>query len=114
MKFNDFFQTNYLRAEDLDRKDMVLTIKGVEGKEFEDGAKPVVGFEETKKGLILNRTNFRSIAQLHGDSTELWIGKKIILFPTEVSFRGNPTMAIRIRLTPPEAAHSLDEKEVPF
>lgn len=88
MQFSDYFKTNYLRAEDLGGKDMILTIKDVQGKPFEDDIKPVAGFDETQKGLILNRTNFRSIAQLYGDSTDLWIGKKITCFQPKFHFVG--------------------------
>ena len=98
MKLEDFFPNKYLKAADLHGRDMSLTIKGVEREQFEDGAKPVLWFEETKKAWILNRTNFLSIAQLHGDDTHDWMGKRIVLFATEVSFRGTPTMGIRVRL----------------
>ena len=115
MKIDDFFPSKYLKASDLNGEDLDVTIKQVEGEQFEDGKKPVLHFEEPVKPFIVNRTNFTSISNLHGKSTEMWIGKRITLFPTEVSYRGNPTLGIRVRLTVPEAAHSTEKKEdVPF
>lgn len=111
MKFDDFFKSKFLKSSDLDDEDMILTIKKVEAEQFEGDLKPVVWFEETKKGLVLNRTNFRSIVQLHGQSTDTWVGKRIALFEVEVSFRSTPIMAIRIRLRVPQL---LEEEAVPF
>lgn len=99
MRMKDYYPSNWLKAEDLDGKDVALTIKNVESKSFGDNeVKPLVTFEGTEKGLILNKTNFGTIAALYGDETDYWIGRKIKLYSTEVDFRGTTTLAIRIRL----------------
>ena len=102
MKLDDVFPSTYLKSSDLQSEDVVFTIRSVERKEFDDEPKPICWFEETSKGLVLNRTNFKSIAKLHGDDSEDWHGQRITLFGTEVTFRGTPTTAIRVRLTVPE------------
>lgn len=112
MRLENFYPSQYLKVSDLNSEDVALTIKNLESKEFENGVKPVLWFEEIEKGLILNRTNFSSIAKLHGDDSEGWIGKRISLFATEVSFRGTPTMAIRVRLKVPQLEDAGDV--VPF
>ena len=111
MKLNDFFISNYLKASDLDGKDMVVTIKSIESEEFEK-VKPVAYFEENKP-LILNLTNAKTIAKLYGENMEDWIGKRIQLFSTEVDFRGNQTLAVRVRLKKPDKL-VVEEEVVPF
>ncbi len=113
MKLDDFYPSNYLKANDLKGEDVVFTIRDVERIEFDDGTKPICQFEEGTKSLVLNRTNFTSIAKLHGEDTETWKGKQISLFGTEVAFRGTPTLAIRVRLTVPEAVE-VSEGPIPF
>ena len=120
MIIDDFFPSKYLKSADLKGKDVALTIRDVERKQFEEETKPIVWFEGTTKGLILNRTNFGSIAQLHGRDTDTWIGKRVALFGTEVDFRGTQTLAIRVRLTAPaETAPkpepaTITDNDIPF
>jgi len=47
--------------------------------------------------VVLNKTNAKIIASLHGNETDDWPGKKIILYATEVDFRGEIVDAIRVR-----------------
>jgi len=102
MRLDDIYPSIYMRADDLKGEDVVFTIREVERRDFDDGPKPICWFEESSKGLVLNRTNFKSIIKLHGDDSDSWQGKRIALFGTEVAFRGTPTLAIRVRLTVPE------------
>ena len=111
MKLEDFYPSKYLKSADLDGKDVALTIRDVERKQFEEEVKPIVWFEGTTKGLILNRTNFGTIAELHGPDTDTWIGKRVTLFGTEVDFRGTQTLAIRVRLTAPAEPERPPEPE---
>jgi len=52
--------------------------------------RPVVYFEPNSmfhdrqghpRGLVLNKTNAKSIAALYGAETDKWIGQPVILFP---------------------------------
>ena len=104
MKFEDFFPRKYLKASDLNDKDLTLTIQGLESEEFEDGAKPVLWFEDHPKALVLNRTNFSTIETLYGEDSMTWVGKRITLFECEISYRGDMMMAIRVRSKPPDTA----------
>ena len=113
MRLDDIYPSIYMRADDLKGEDVVFTIREVDRREFDDGTKPVCWFEESSKGLILNRTNFKSIVKLHGAESDDWQGKLITLFGTEVAFRGTPTLAIRVRLTVPEAVE-VSEGPIPF
>ena len=113
MKFEDFFPRTYVKASDLNGKDLTLTIRRVERKEFEDGTKPVLWFEEITKALILNRTNFSIIEKLWGEDTDHWIDKSITLFPTEVSYLGEMRMGIRVRSKAPDA-RPITEDDIEF
>ncbi len=97
MKTDDFFPSNYLKATDL-KGEVRLTINHVERKEFEDNIKPVLHFRGAKKGLILNLTNFKTIVSVHGDETDNWPGKEVIIFPAQVPFRGQIVPAVRVKV----------------
>lgn len=106
MNINDAFPSNYLKAAELE-EDTIVTIADVRMEEMGQGkdknSKPVLYFEETDKGLVLNKTNSGTIAKLYGPETDDWIGKRITIYPTEVEFKGEQTLSIRIRLKAPTA-----------
>lgn len=106
MDINDAFPSKWLKATEFE-EDMILTMNIVQMEEIGQGedkeTKPVLYFKETDKGLVLNKTNAATITTLYGSQTTKWGGKKIALFPTEVSFGGKQTLAIRVRMKPPKA-----------
>src|SRR3990172_344329 len=102
MNIKDSFPSKLLKADDLEG-DMNLTIKGVDQEMLDDGPKPVVSFLEIEKGLVLNKTNARTIAKLYGVETGAWAGRMITIFPTQVDYRGEQVAAIRVRLAAPPA-----------
>ena len=100
MRFNDLFPSKYLSAGDL-HGDLVVTMKSLMVEEISGEKKPVLYFRKGAKGVVLNKTNFKMIASLHGRETDDWPGKKIALFPTEADFRGENADVIRIRKRTP-------------
>jgi hypothetical protein len=115
-----FASQETIRAADLGDKEYVLVIAGVDKKTFDDGStKIVLAFQNAKKKMITNRTNAKRIALLHGDETDTWIGKEIIIRAELVDVKGEPTMAIRVQ--PPKqavaqqpAAESAGDGDTPF
>jgi len=102
------FPSKYLSAADLpDDGDLIVTITDVTmesvGLGAEASEKPVLYFQEAKKGLILNKTNTETICSLYGSETDDWEGKRLALFATEVDFKGKQTLAIRVRTRAPRA-----------
>lgn len=111
MDFRLLFPSKYLAAHDLRGKDVTLTIRRVIVEELETDRgkkkKPVVYFEETKtkaeetgteeKRLVLNVTNAKSIAKMHGNEIEGWAGKRITFFPTQAEAFGEMKDCLRIR-----------------
>lgn len=98
--------SNYVKAGELQGRDIHVTIKDVEPRHKlkttrGEEAKPVLWFQESEKGMVLNKTNARSIAKVHGPKPSGWIGKRITLYPTDVSAFGEIVTAIRVRETIP-------------
>jgi uncharacterized OB-fold protein len=82
---------------DVPKEGRAYTITSVEAKDFDDGAKLIVGFAKCDKTLVCNRTNAGIIAELHGDDTDDWIGQRVTLYATKVDFSGKRVDAIRVR-----------------
>jgi hypothetical protein len=123
--------SKYLNANDVDRKGTVLTIRNVEeetvgsGKDARD--KWVAYFDETEKGLVLNKVNRTTIAELHGDETDDWEGKQITIHQEKTEMDGKRIPCLRVKdevprqrkangkATPaPVADDSEEDEEVPF
>ncbi len=101
MKIDSLYPSKYLRASDLDG-DTPVTMKSLMIEEVRGENKPVLYFREEVKQMVLNKTNGKIIGGLHGSETDNWPGKKIILYPTEVDFRGDLVDAIRVRRKIPD------------
>lgn len=125
MNINNAFPSNYLKASDLGENQPVVTIDRVEveavGRDKE--MKPVVYFIGKQKGIVLNKTNAKKIADIAGSpNTEDWNGVQVKLYATEVEFAGEQVEAIRVK--PPLAASrpvrsqaasaAVDEDPIPF
>ena len=104
---SDYDKSRYLRAEDI-KRDTKFRIKAVtEGVFQKDGKaekKLVVWFTNDERGLVLNKTNNRTIRGAFGDDTTNWVGKIIIVFPMMTDLRGKMTPALRVRIPPPKQA----------
>ena len=104
MHYRKLYNSDYIGSYDLDGKDTVLTIEGVEKSAVfnpstqAEEEKAVVTFKEAKKAWIMNRTNGDAIASLHGEDTDNWIGKQITLTTAKVKAFGKVTDAIRVKL----------------
>jgi hypothetical protein len=100
---SSYDQSKYFRAEDV-TQDKTLKIKGVTEEKVGQGAdqsdKLVVWFDNSKKGLALNRTNNRAIRGAYGDDTADWVGKLIVVFQTTGDFRGRMVPCLRVRIPP--------------
>jgi hypothetical protein len=87
MKISNAFPSKYLKASDLQDRNVHVVMARVELEDIGDAErKPVLHFQSKAKGLVLNKTNSRAITAAYGDDTENWEGKP--LFPAMVDFRG--------------------------
>lgn len=107
MKASNAFPSPFLKADDLQGKNVTVTIEGIEMQEIGQGAqkstKPVISFVGKDKGLVCNKTNWNTIIKLHGDETDHWRGKRIILSPREVEYQGEMVLSIRVSLQKPNS-----------
>jgi hypothetical protein len=98
-------QRKYFNAQDLPAEKK-FRIKSVTEEEVGIGKdkerKLVVWFTNDARGLVLNKTNNRTIRGAFGDDTAGWTGKVIALFPTMDDFRGTMKKALRVRIPTPK------------
>jgi hypothetical protein len=97
---NAAFPSNYIKASDLQGGDRNVVIRAVEveGVGRDKDQKPVLYFQGKEKGLVLNKTNANAISKLYGSDTANWLGKAIVIYPTETEFGGETVECIRVRL----------------
>ena len=99
VKMSEAFPSRYVKASDLKGKPLELKMSNVEMEDLGQGdLKPVLYFVDRKKGLVLNKTNGNNIAKAYGDSADGWVHKPVVIYPTEVDFRGESVAAIRVRI----------------
>ncbi len=105
MNISDAFPSNYLKAADLQGRNVTVTIAGATIEEIGQGQKKdrklVLSFFGKEKALVCNKTNASTIEKLYGSDTDAWIGQPIILCAREVEFQGEMVMAIRVSLQRP-------------
>lgn len=102
MRISSAFPSKYLKAADLQGRNVRVVMSDVEMHDFDDDHKPVLFFQDKEKGLVLNKTNANNIAAIYGDPTEGWTGKEVILFEAMVDFQGRSVAAIRVRAPQPK------------
>jgi hypothetical protein len=56
-----------------------------------------VRFSDHDQGFVLNKTNTTTIAKLHGNDTDDWVGKQIVLFATECQMGADMVDCVRVR-----------------
>lgn len=98
MKMNDIYPSKYLKADDLQGREIRVTMSNVEMEKIGDDNKPVLYFKGKDKGVVLNKTNASTISSAYGDDTEDWYDQPIILFSVMVDFQGKVAPAIRCRV----------------
>ena len=100
---SDAFPSKYLKATDLNDGPAVVTIKlaeleRIKGFDGKEQPKVVVYFAKKYKPLILNRTNFDAITDIaNSGETDDWVGTRIELFTTPVTFNGKTADGVRVR-----------------
>ena len=100
MDFDALFPGRFLKAGEFQGKAVTLTIAAVKVEDLEgdNGSKTkgIVSFAESKRQLVLNRTNGECIKAMFGRNTDDWIGKRVTLYPAP--YEGD--IAIRVKGSP--------------
>lgn len=98
MKISETFPSKYLKAADLQNREVRVSMDNVEMEKLGDDLKPVLYFKGKEKGLCLNKTNANTISDSYGDDTEDWYDQPLILFSVMTDFQGKVGPAIRVRV----------------
>ena len=100
-------QSKYFKAADMPAEKK-LRIKDVTEEEIGMGAdkerKLCIWFTNDTRGLVLNKTNNRTLRGAFGDACDGWKGKIVIVYPTQDEFRGRMVPVLRVRIPPPKQA----------
>jgi arabinogalactan endo-1,4-beta-galactosidase len=98
MKMSEEFPSKFLKAADLQGREVRVIMQNVEREKIGDDTKPVLYFKGKDKGIVLNKTNAGTISDSYGDDTEDWFDQPLILFSVMVDFQGKVAPAIRVRV----------------
>lgn len=97
MNINDQFESKYLKSLDLQGRTVRAKISDVASEKVGDDFKIVVHFVGKQKGMICNRTNSMTLAEVWGPETDNWIGGNVEIFSMKVPFQGKLTDGLRLR-----------------
>ena len=104
---SDYDKSRYFKAADLEREKK-FRIKSVTeeafGTDSDKEKKLVVWFTNDERGLVLNKTNNRTIRGAFGDDVAGWAGKIIVDVSDDGRIRGKMVPALRVRIPPPKQA----------
>ena len=97
--YNDVFPSKYLKASDLNGQARNAVIERVEKEKMQTGEQKLVAyFRNGTKGMVLNKTNCKTIAHIAmSDETADWIGQVVQVFVADVEFQGEMVAALRLR-----------------
>lgn len=98
MRMSEEFPSKYLKASDLQGREVKVVMSNVEREKIGDDNKPVLYFKGKEKGIVLNKTNAGTIVDAYGDDTQDWYDQELILFSVMVDFQGKVGPAIRCRI----------------
>lgn len=129
MKFNEAFPSKYIKEADLNGQPMVVTFTKYTLGQYTDG-KPAHEYEVAQmpgKTLGMNKTNFKTIAEMYGlgsnpDMQDI-VGKSVTLVPSLVTVDGSVKKCIRVHPdkpqsvpapAQPQAATAMSDDDIPF
>lgn len=104
MHIDSAFPSKYLKASDLQGRNVTVKMGRVEQEKIGDDMKLILYFQGKEKGVVLNKTNANNVAAIYGGETEDWYGKEITLVEAMVDFQGKSVPAIRMRAPPRNSA----------
>jgi len=108
MKISEMLPSKYIKQSDVPEPVLVtikkLTTADVSQNQSGD-MKWVAVFAELDKPMVLNSTNLKRIAKAHGDDSDGWIGKQMVVYVDEdVEFGGEVVGGLRLRAPKGKAA----------
>ena len=117
--FDDLYGSKYFSASDLKDSEPRLKVGKVEVAELREKngttkRKYIMLFEGVEKGLVINKTNARKLADAYGKQSSKWIGQIVQLYSEDTSFgKGVRVRPLRKPATPDEPDPALNDA-IPF
>lgn len=94
--FDDLYPGRFLKAGQFGGKKVTLTIKDYDREilEGDDGkkSKAIIAFAESPMQLVACKTNGLCMREMFGSDLAQWVGKRVILFPSE--WNGEPCIRV--------------------
>jgi len=96
------YPSKYINSGDLKGRKITVTIAELKRellkqRNGQQEAKPILYFKETSKGLVVNKTNLKTLQSVCGSrESNDWTGKKVVLYATPVTFGDEIRDGIRI------------------
>ena len=106
VNINEEFPSKYLKSSDLAGNVVNVKIDRVAVEQIGDDRKLVMYFIGKSKGMVLNKTNARTIGDVYGEDTDDWVDKQIEVFSMKVDFQGRMVDGLRIRIPTPRRQQS--------
>jgi len=119
MHYEEMFPSRFMKVQDIPAQGVTVVLASIDGETLGQELKYVTTFENHQKQLVLDKTNAKRIARLHGNNTNQWIGKRVKLVPEAVDFKGDFVQRVRVSLNKPHrpqvrAGAADDAENLPF
>jgi len=114
--FDDLYGSKYFSASDLKDSEPRLKVGKVEVAELREknGTTKRKYVEGVEKGLVINKTNARKLADAYGKQSSKWIGQIVQLYSEDTSFgKGVRVRPLSKPATPAEPDPALNDA-IPF
>ena len=98
MNINEAFPSNYLKATDLQGREVALTISNVAMEKLGNDTRMILYFQGKQKGMVCNKTNAFNISMMYGEDTDGWLGKTVTLFAAWVEYQGKTVQGLRVKM----------------
>ena len=96
MRSNDAFPSRFFKAAVLGNKPRPVIIDRLGNEELNGEDKYILYLRGERKQLVLNKTNWEAIEELHGDSED-WTGREIERYPDKTTYQGKRVACVRVR-----------------
>ncbi len=105
---DDYYSSDWLKSEDV-KEATKVTVSDVKPSKVGTETKLVLSFDETDKGLVLNKTNAKRMVKLTGTKTySEWVGEVITLYTILTNYKDEEVKAIRIKVEEDEIEDTED------
>jgi len=98
MNINEAFPSNYLKATDLQGREVPVTISNVAMEKLGNDTRMILYFQGKQKGMVCNKTNAFNISMMYGEDTDGWLGKTVTLFSAWVEYQGKTVQGLRVKM----------------